>query len=247
MNEELKKLKQRLDSQESELADFRLWKASLERSSTIPLVIDQPEENLDNEFIMTKGHAHPRSPAIVPGKAGGAVVEARGYPEIYEVIYGKVFFMIQSATPDLEKLQEACVITVEKGEKAVIPPGFGHVMINASDDVAVTANWQPTANASDYSSYEKHNGAAYYVIESERLSADGKRTTKEPEFVPNLNYKEIPKLIHARPRELPQYNLRSAWPMYASAVQDPAKLDFLPHPANYLEELTPEKLFTNQK
>ena len=41
MNEELKKLKQRLDSQESELADFRLWKASLERSSTIPLVIDQ--------------------------------------------------------------------------------------------------------------------------------------------------------------------------------------------------------------
>ena len=210
-------------------------------------MIDQPEENLDNEFIMTKGHAHPRSPAIVPGKAGGAVVEARGYPEIYEVIYGKVFFMIQSATPDLEKLQEACVITVEKGEKAVIPPGFGHVMINASDDVAVTANWQPTANASDYSSYEKHNGAAYYVIESERLSADGKRTTKEPEFVPNLNYKEIPKLIHARPRELPQYNLRSAWPMYASAVQDPAKLDFLPHPANYLEELTPEKLFTNQK
>jgi len=116
------------------------------------------------------------------------------------------------------------------------------VLVNPTDDVVVTANWQPSKNVSDYSSYEKHNGAAYYCVESNRLGASGKTTSSTPEFVPNLNYKTLPPLVSARPRELPQYNLRAALPMYFTGMQDLSKLDFLVHPSKYADELAAEKL-----
>ena len=131
---------------------------------------------------------------------------------------------------------------MEGGEKVRVPPGFGHVLVNPTDDAVITANWQPSANVSDYSSYEKHNGAAYYVVQSERLAASGK-TSPQSNFVPNMNYKTLPKLLEVRPRELPQFELRSALPVYFSGARDLSKLDFLVHPSKYADELTPEKLF----
>ena len=186
---------------------------------------------MGDEFSKTIGHYH----SFEPG------TQVR-YPEVYEVLYGRAIFVIQSATPDLEQLQEAYAVRMERGEKVLVPPGFGHVLVNATDDVVITANWQPSKNVSDYSSYEKHNGAAYYVVESERLGHAGKTST-EFKFIPNLNYKQLPKLIEVRPRELPQYELRSALPSYFSGVRDLSKLDFLVHPSKYLDELIPDKLF----
>ncbi len=186
---------------------------------------------MGDEFSKTIGHYH----SFKPG------TQVR-YPEIYEVIYGRVVFIIQSATPDLEQLQEAYAIRMERGEKVLVPPGFGHVLVNPTDDVVITANWQPSANVSDYSSYEKHNGAAYYVMQSKHLGSGGK-TSMQSAFVPNLNYKTLPKLVEARPRELPQYELRSALPMYSACARDLSKLDFLVNPDKYIDDLTPEKLF----
>lgn len=186
---------------------------------------------MGDEFAKTIGHYH--------SFEEGATVR---YPEVYEVIYGRAVFIIQSASPDLERLEEVYAVKMERGEKVLVPPGFGHVLINPTDDVVVTANWQPSKNVSDYSSYEKHNGAAYYVVESNRLGAGGKTTSAQAEFVPNLQYKTLPTLIEARPRELPQYDLRSALPMYFTGTQDLGKLDFLVHPSKYSDSLTPVKL-----
>lgn len=186
---------------------------------------------MGDEFAKTIGHYHSYKP--------GTQVR---YPEVYEVIYGRVYFIIQSATPDLEQLEECYAVKMERGEKVLVPPGFGHVLVNPTDDAVVTANWQPSANVSDYSSYEKHSGAAYYVVESKRLGTAGKTST-ESNFVANLNYKNLPKLTEVRSRELPQYELRTALPMYFTGTRDLAKLDFLVNPDNYLDELTPDKLF----
>ena len=186
---------------------------------------------MGDEFSKTIGHYH----SFKPG------TQVR-YPEIYEVIYGRAVFIFQSATPDLEQLQQAYAIRMERGEKVLVPPGFGHVLVNPTDDVVITSNWQPSANVSDYSSYEKHNGAAYYVMQSKHLGSGGKTSTQSS-FVPNLNYKTLPKLVEARPRELPQYELRSALPMYNTCVRDLSKIDLLVNPDNYLDDLTPDKLF----
>ena len=116
-----------------------------------------PPGKMGDEFVKTIGHYHEMKPGT----------DVR-YPEVYEVLYGKVFWLIQSTTPDLEQLLEVYLIEAERGEKAVIPPGFGHVSINPSDEVLVMANWQPYQK-SNYEPYEAHQGGAYYVVESERL------------------------------------------------------------------------------
>lgn len=190
-----------------------------------------PPGKIGDEFVKTIGHYH----SFEPGTA------AR-YPEVYEVIYGKAIWVLQSATPDLETLNDVYVVTAERGQKIIVPPGYGHVSVNPGGDVLILSNWQPLANKSDYMPYEKNNGAAYYIVESQRLGSAGK-TSVESKFVPNMAYKTLPKVIEARPRELAQYELRSALPAYFTGVRDLSKLDFLVHPSKYLDELTAQKLF----
>lgn len=190
-----------------------------------------PPGKIGNEFVKTIGHYH-------PFKSG---TEVR-YPEIYEVIYGRVFLLLQSASEDFERLNEVYLVRAGRGEKVLVPPGFGHVSINPADDVLVLSNWQPLNNKGIYEPYENHNGAAYYVTQRETLTSSGS-TSSGFEFLPNLSYNLVPKLNEVTPRELPQYNLLSAIPMYFTATQNLKTLDFLTQPENYLDELIPEKLF----
>lgn len=190
-----------------------------------------PPGKLGDEFVKTIGHYHSY-------KKG---TEIR-YPEVYEVVYGKAFFILQSASADLLRLLEVYVVEATRGEKVVVPLGFGHVSVNPTENVLVLANFQASGNQGIYEPYEAHNGAAYYVTESERLGKGGKTVT-EYEFVPNLNYSSVPPLKKVRPRELPKYDLLSAIPMYFTAARSFDHLDFLVNPENYLEEILPQKLF----
>lgn len=193
------------------------------------ITIIQPGK-LGEEFTKTAGHYHPFK--------GGTNIRV---PEVYEVLYGRAFFLIQRASPDLERLEEVYLISAERGDKMVLPPGFGHISINPTDDILVLANWQPWKNQGLYDAYEKHNGGAYYVVESQRIGQKGKSTTES--FVPNLHYNSLPKLNLVKPRDLPQYNLVRAIPMYFTATKDLSTLDFVANPEKYLDELIPEKLF----
>lgn len=190
-----------------------------------------PPGRIGDEFMKTIGHYHPR-------KQGTTV----RYPEIYEVIHGRAFFILQSASEDFERLYEVYLIEAMRGEKILVPPGFGHMSINPTEDVLVLANIQARGNHGLYEPYESHHGAAYYVTASARLGKSG-RTTPDHEFTPNLAYNALPPLQRKKPRELPQYDLLSAIPMYFSAIKNLASLDFLRNPENYLDDLTPNKLF----
>lgn len=190
-----------------------------------------PPGKIGDEFAKTAGHYH--------SLKSGATVR---YPEVYEVIFGKVFWLIQSASEDFERLEQVYLFSARRGEKLVVPPRFGHVSINSGEDALVLANWRARDMEMIYEPYENHNGAAYYVIQSGRLSRTGE-TLAEFEFVPNLNYKFVPELTRVKTRDLPQYDLRQALPMYFTGTKDLRTLDFLINPENYLDELRPEKLF----
>lgn len=194
-----------------------------------------PPGLLGDEYAKTIGHYHLEKP--------GTAVR---YPEVYEVLYGQVFWLLQRASSDLERLLEVFLISASRGEKLVVPPGFGHVTINPADNVAVLATWQARGMQGVYESYEARNGAAYYVVRSELLSKSGK-TSAEYEFVPNLHYNQVPALKRVSVRELPQFDLKRALPMYFTAKHNLKTLDFLSNPENYLDELVPDKLFVPQK
>ena len=107
-----------------------------------------PSRELCGEYVKTKGHYHPKNPAGV------------GYPEIYEVLEGEAYYLLQS-----RELDDVVLISAVCGDLVIIPPGYGHVSINPSPSATlVMANIVSTAFESEYGEYETHHGAAYYVM-----------------------------------------------------------------------------------
>jgi glucose-6-phosphate isomerase len=122
-----------------------------------------PPGDLCGEFVKTKGHYHPENPSGV------------GYPEVYEVLSGIAHLLLQS-----RDLQRIYLVSAERGEIVVVPPGFGHVTINPGPAELVMANIVATCFESDYSFYEEHRGAAYYEL----VSGDLERNPHYPPVQP---------------------------------------------------------------
>ena len=152
-----------------------------------------PPGKIDGEFVKTAGHYH------------------KPYPEIYEVLSGRAYFLIQSESAVY--LSEA-----EPGEKFIIPPSFGHNTINVFDKPLLIANWISEKAIYDYESYKNNRGASYYFLDNDNLI----------DIVKNPNYDSVPEIkkIRAKKDPLPLYNL----------INNPDKLKFL----NYPEEFTGE-------
>ncbi len=109
-----------------------------------------PPRDLCGEYVKTKGHYHPKNSAGI------------GYPEIYEVIEGNARYLLQSRL-----LDDAVMISASAGDLVIIPPEYGHISINPSEDLTlVMANIVSTAFESEYGAYEKFHGAAYYAMSS---------------------------------------------------------------------------------
>jgi glucose-6-phosphate isomerase len=93
--------------------------------------------------MKTKGHLSSR--------------KSRGteYPELYEVIEGVAYVLLQKKTLDHIALVKA------KSDIVLIPPGYGHVTINPSrEETLIMANLVSTAFVSEYAFYETRHGAA---------------------------------------------------------------------------------------
>lgn len=181
------------------------------------------------EFNKTYGHYHPVKP--------GAEIS---YPEVYEVVSGRALYLLQKETRMDNQVSEVILVEVKAGQKAVMPPNFGHITINPSNVPLVMNNWVCDDFNSDYELYEKNHGGAYYVCKNPKpVSSESERF----QIVENKHYKKLPKLIKARPKELPQFALKFNKPMYQTGCKAINKLKFLVNPEEYIDLLKPELLF----
>jgi glucose-6-phosphate isomerase len=55
------------------------------------------------------------------------------------------------------------------GDRVLVPPGFGHVTINPGSTTLSMVNIVSTRFESDYTSYERLRGAAYFELEGGKL------------------------------------------------------------------------------
>ena len=162
------------------------------------------------ECVKTVGHYH-------PVKQGAGMT----YPEVYEVLSGEATYLMQR--PGLVSRQspaaidDVYVVVARPGDKVVIPPGYGHITINAGSEPLVMANWVGAAFESVYGAMRELKGGAYYLLGS-------------GEWVKNPLYGEVPKLRFEAAREYPQFGLISGVGMYGLIRQSPEKLRFLTHP-----------------
>lgn len=182
-----------------------------------------PQKLIGGEFTKTFGHYHESL-----------------YPELYEVLEGRAYFLLQKIDKDPALIKEAYIVEAEAGEKAVMPPGFGHLSVNIGDRSStsirpdlVLANWIGLVNY-DYNLMQKYHGGCYYVIG--RNGSIG--------FEKNPNYKSVPELKKLKLRDLPELGIindkdRPIWDLRNS----PEKLEWLVKPEKYLDLLTIEKLY----
>ena len=173
------------------------------------------------EYMKTVGHYHP----VTPGSD-------MTYPEVYEVLSGEATYLLQrpglvSRQPPAASRQEAiCAIddvyavVARPGDKVVIPPGYGHITINAGSEPLVMANWVAAEFESLYGAMRELKGGAYYLLSS-------------GEWVKNPLYGVVPKLRFEAVKEYSQFGLRSGVGMYGLIRQAPEKLRFLTHPEEF--------------
>jgi len=101
------------------------------------------------------------------------------------------------------------------GDKVIIPPGYGHLTINASNKVLKMANWVARDFESIYPPIKEKGGGAYFLLE--------KRMIKNP------RYEHVPEIKPLEPANLKEIGLQKSKEMYG-LVRDLKKLEFLTKP-----------------
>ena len=153
-----------------------------------------PPLPIGKEFNKTVGHYHAD---FSPGLS---------FAEVYEVISGEAHYLLQS-----RDLSQCVLVRAKAGDQVVVPPNFGHVTINPGKETLVMANVVGTFQ-SDYSLYERMNGAAYYETTDGRL-------------LPNPEYGERRHLRLENAKRL-LYET----PLYEAFVSQPQRFAFLRDP-----------------
>ncbi len=109
-----------------------------------------PSRKMGREHVKTKGHYHPEA------------AQGVSYSEIYEVLEGEAHYILQKKSS--QKIEDVVLIEAEAGEKALIPPGYGHITINPSDEDLKMANWVDSTFDSIYEDILELGGGAYFEL-----------------------------------------------------------------------------------
>jgi len=170
-----------------------------------------PPKKVGDEFIKTTGHYHPEKP--------GTHI---AYPEIYLQLYGRLLLLMQKRDPtDDQKIEEVVLYEMKPGDAVNMLPGYGHCLINHTDEVGLMAGLYSTEFKPFYDPIRINRGMAYYVIEREG----------EIVFEKNPNYPDAPELIKLDKLEgskfLPPHLGKPVWEMFQKR---PEEYEYLSNP-----------------
>jgi glucose-6-phosphate isomerase len=164
-------------------------------------------KKIGQEFNKTIGHFHPNKPN-----------SSESYPEYYEVLAGEALYILQknSRSGDVEEIM---AVEAKVGDKVYIPPSFGHVTINPSNQPLVMANLIESTFNSIYESFAQKKGAAYYFVETENGKCD---------FIKNPHYHNSVGLkITAAPNLTQPIQLVKDKTLYEHFIDNPRDFDLL--------------------
>jgi len=168
-----------------------------------------PPGMLGLEYTKTVGHYHPK----VPGTD-------ISYPAIYQVLEGYATYLLQKVEHENEDaFLDVVVITAEKGDLVLVPPEYGHVTINASENTLKMANWVCSDFFSIYEPIKRLSGASYFLLK------DG--------FAKNSLYRNILPIRYLKPLDCNCFGLIFGENIY-TLVHKIKKLEFLTSPQNFL-------------
>lgn len=188
-------------------------------------VVVMPPNLAGIEYVKSKGHYN------------DLVTSSDSFPEIFEVLYGWAIVLLQrprlkpaegnkwSSVNDMfdfEHLDDVIVVRLAKGEKMVIPSGWGHVFINGRQIPLV---FSLTRNDQDFKvrRFVPERGAAYYFI----------RKNARQEVVRNPRYKTVPKFQKGRSDFiLKELGMTLKTPVFRQVVRNKSRFKWLRSPGS---------------
>ena len=168
-----------------------------------------PPMMLGEEYVKTLGHIH--SPC------GGGW----SYPEVFEVLEGEARFLLQRYQD--EDVVDVSLVKAQTGDKVLIPPNCGHLIVNASSSRLVTGNVISRFCNQAYRPFIERRGGAYYLLKGERL-------------VRNENYSSIPDIRVAR---ADAFSDDEHTGVLTSLLSSPESFAFLNHPWKFEVQMLP--------
>lgn len=109
-----------------------------------------------DEPVKTLGHYHSAAPEGLP------------YPELYQVVRGRAWFVLQRAWAPEYRVEQVALLTAQAGDLVLMPPGWGHVSINVGKEPLVLCNWIAAACEAIAWPYLERRGAAYHAVRAGR-------------------------------------------------------------------------------
>ncbi|CAD6490390.1 MAG: Glucose-6-phosphate isomerase [Candidatus Argoarchaeum ethanivorans] len=166
-----------------------------------------PPLMLGEEYVKTAGHCHP----LIDGQTSS-------YTELYQVLEGEAQYLLQKAEDGVA--EDVVLVHAKAGDILIIPPNYGHVTINNSNDVLKMSNWVSSSFTSIYEPVRCLRGAAYYFLEGG--------------IIKNPNYKTISELREIERSNPELVGLINGDDMY-QLIEHPMELDFLNNPEEHIE------------
>lgn len=166
-----------------------------------------PPRMLGIEYVKTAGHYHPQ--------VQGSNVT---YPEIYEVLEGEALYLLQK-----QDLSDVVVVSAFAGDKVLIPPGYGHITINRSNNTLKMANFVARDFSSLYEPYKKMEGGAYFFTRDGWI-----KNGRTPEAA------ELRRMDAPDSRLLRRLGMAKSREMYP-LLRGKGDMDYLVHPDKYPE------------
>jgi len=168
-----------------------------------------PFRPFGQELPKTLGHYH-----SFAGRTGYR------YPEIYEVINGNAVFLMQKLSGG--KIIKVLIVYAKKNDKIIIPPGYGHITMNAGPGTLKLANWMAVKSSSDYGLIVRKNGGAYFAL----------RSGGKIRWVKNKKYGKLPRPDYKKSSDFtPSFLGRGK---LSGLSKDTSKLEFLKNPAKFV-------------
>jgi glucose-6-phosphate isomerase len=162
---------------------------------------------IENEYIKTIGHFNSKKVNVDDT-----------YSEYSQVLCGEALFLLQKNNMSGE-VEEITVIEAKKGDLVFIPPDYGQVIINPSEDHLIISSLISINNKENFEPFQLKHGAAYYYLRRENGKGD---------WVKNSNYKASVGLKMKGANNIEQpIELSNEKSIYYSFIDTPDLFDFL--------------------
>jgi len=135
-------------------------------------VWEKPEASTDLVYVVFRGKKS-NVTALFPGKIGREFHKTHGHyhlhgeTESYRVLYGTGLLLIQKEPSNSGANIDFKAIELSCGDAFIVPEGYGHAIVNPTDDFFITEDKESPLAGHNYDPIKKMRGFAKYVVEED--------------------------------------------------------------------------------